>query len=572
MKIFKKHIDSYLVLILGSLIFLVRGGGASGNIGYVDPNVYSGLGINIKGILEADGPNYYSSRIAHVMFLRLFVYFFDSLGPILFLGFITASTALVCYLVTRRTIPDLKKPFAMVVAITLICLPSFYLDSKWTYVNITFHLFIVLTIYFLVSQNQIKHSFFFAAVMAVVALNIHLKGALLVVCVFTGALMIGDLKTQKKSIFIREIAAGTITGLLFIEVLFQIALGRLSTQISWYHQIKLFMQLSGQRSGEWLSIMDIVRSGKMPWTILIFIVAILNMLLIVYLMKTRTAIAISPVASFVAIFSGLGSVSFFIYQEVLKYPVVGTFWYFDTFWIVQITTLLSIINWLVITKAKSQSAAFLVLAMFAAVYIFPASFLIPGNLLWIEKDLQKMILRIIVITIAMVIGYVLIRNTKFQITVPLLVFTLILWSSHKQETSFTSLMRQRSIFDYETEVNFFKDQTWLIDEWIKLDGFNGLVNAPIWYENDPRGYLGALQSGAGFAQTRLTLASELSGSSLMEWSLNVSNLDYILYFYMSAIGDNNVNQKLMVDYGCTFNGINEVSPSGLVVMRVYKCV
>lgn len=572
MRLLKKHIDSYLVFILGCFMFLIRGGGASGNIGYIDPNVYSGLGINIRGILVADGPNYYSSRIAHVMFLRLFVFFFDSVGPILFLGFITSCTALVCYLITRRTIPNLKRPFAMVVALTMICLPSFYLDSKWTYVNVTFHLFIGLTIYFIVSKNQIKHSFFIAAVMAVIALNIHLKGALLIVCVFTSAFMLHYSDNPKKLVLLREVVAGTITGLLFVEALFQIALGRLSTQISWYHQIKLFLQLSGQRSGEWLSIMDMVRSGKTPWTILIFIVAIMNMLFIVYLKKKRIAIGISPVAYFIAVFSGLGSVSFFIYQELLKYPIVGTFWYFNTFWIVQITTLLSMINWLVVANTKSQSAIFSVLAMFSGIYVFPASFLIPGNLLWIEKDLHRIILSATVVTIAIVIGFVLIRNKSFQITVSLLVFILVLWTSHKQETNFTSLMRQRSIFDYETEVDFFKDQIWLVNEWIKLDGSNGLVNAPIWYENDPRGYLGALQSGAGFAQTRLTLATELSGTSLIDWSLNESNLDYVLYFYMSDIGDNNVNQKIITDYGCTFDGDNELSPSGLVVMRVYKCV
>lgn len=572
MKTLKTHFDSYFVFILGCLTFLVRGGGASGNIGYIDPNVYSGLGINIRGILEADGPNYYSSRIAHVMFLKLFVFFFDSIGPILFLGFTTACTALVCYLITRRTIPNLNKPNAMILAVTMICLPSFYLDSKWTYVNITFHLFIALTIYFIVSQNEIKHNFFFAAFVAVIALNIHLKGALLVFCVFTSAMILRNSETQKKIVLIREIVAGAITGLLFIEALFQIALGRLSTQISWYHQIKLFMQLSGQRSGEWLSIMDMVRSGKTPWTVLIFIFAILNMLLVAYLQVKRTAIASAPAFNFVAVFSGLGSISFFIYQEILKYPILGTFWYFDTFWIIQITTLLSMVSWLAIAKFKSERAMFSILAIFSAVYFFPANFLIPGNLSWIEKDLQKMILWLFVIAIAIAIGAVFFRNKKFQTAVPLMVIILVLWSSHKQETSFTSLMRQRSMFNYETEVDFFKDQTWLVNEWIEFDGKNGLVNAPIWYENDPRGYLGALQSGTGFAQTRLTLATEISGTSLLDWSVNISKLDYVLYFYMSDIGDNNKNQKIITDYGCTFNGVNQLSPSGLVVMRVYKCV
>lgn len=284
------------------------------------------------------------------------------------------------------------------------------------------------------------------------------------------------------------------------------------------------------------------------------------------------------------VFSILGTLVLFLYQEVLKFPVVTTFWYYGTFNVV-LFALLATMTWMYYinldVKAKMSVLLFWLLPV---VTVLPVWIILPGSSFDIGKDTHSQLINGAFVSFALVIAFVFIREAKWGKSLHLLVLLGFCVLSISQFGNRTIPFRWRDVGDFKVETKLFSDEKWLLDNWSEIEGGNFKKDVAIWYENDPNGLLGSVQSAAIFADTRLTLNNVLLDTSFEEWVNLNGRLKAVIYMFTYHEGDNREGSKESIDYfaskGCTARVTTvgrppyrdiEKSPSGEIALLNLFC-
>jgi hypothetical protein len=144
--------------------------------------------------------------------------------------------------------------------------------------------------------------------------------------------------------------------------------------------------------------------------------------------------------------------------------------------------------------------------------------------------------------------------------------------------------RWRDIGDFQLETKLFSDEKWLLDNWSRIEGRNFKKDVAIWYENDPNGFLGSVQSSVIFADTRLTLNTVLTDTSFTEWSYLNGRPKAVMYLFVYQKGNNAQGSMESIDYfaneGCRVRATSEgrflssdieMSPSGQIGLLNLFC-
>jgi hypothetical protein len=169
-------------------------------------------------------------------------------------------------------------------------------------------------------------------------------------------------------------------------------------------------------------------------------------------------------------------------------------------------------------------------------------------------------------------------------TVHFLIILIFCSLSISQFGNRTAPFRWREIGDFKIERQLFSDEVWLLDIWSEIEGKNFKKDVAIWYENDPNGLLGSVQSSAIFADTRLTLSNTLTDTSFEEWANLHGRPKAVIYMFIYHRGDNIEGSKESIDYfadkGCKarvttigrppYRDIEE-SPSGQIALFNLFC-
>jgi hypothetical protein len=508
--------------------------------------------------------------------------FFGTAGPILYLLIISGSTATIAYKIIGQSLPGQKSLLKLGFALFSISVPSYLYDSAWTDEGISYIFTILLSLYFASNFARSERYSFACGFFAALAVNIHLKSVGLIAAIFLSIVVVGLINQLKivKQLFIGFI--GFIFGCLVTELVFQTMNPRGIWPLSWYYQLSLLIKLRNGVPGEWIGLWQLYQAGKFPYFVLaplvssIFICCILMRIIRKYGMPIQV-----QVFSFFGVF---GTIILFVYQEVLRFPVVTTFWYYGTFNVV-LFALLASMTWIYyhnqVAKFHLSSVLYWVLPV---ITVLPVWVILPGSSLDIGGERHTQLIAGSLILLVLIILYIFIYEAKRVKTVHFLIILIFCSLSISQFGNRTAPFRWREIGDFKIERQLFSDEVWLLDIWSEIEGKNFKKDVAIWYENDPNGLLGSVQSSAIFADTRLTLSNTLTDTSFEEWANLHGRPKAVIYMFIYHRGDNIEGSKESIDYfadkGCKarvttigrppYRDIEE-SPSGQIALFNLFC-
>ena len=566
-----KIATAIFITVCGTTHWWLRANGSKLNIGYIDPNAYSGLSHNYRAIVAEGGSTYYSSRVMHIFPMAILTSIFDAWGPIIYLGVVSGICVLILFKIIQRVIPSVNLVVALTTSVLLISLPSFAYESSWSYVQITFNAFFLLSIYFSLLGGSNKTELILAGFFAVCAINTHFKAIPLVVTLLAGLLFFAKDNGQLKLFILKYWLIGGIISALIVEILYQFNQPRLTFKLSWWWQIYTTFLIGRSGAGEWKSLLELWRTGQFPWYIIgpsICATYIGFNWRRTYLNRDKSGVVPIRMLAFFGLF---GTIMIFVYQEVLRYPVTTTFWYWDSFWVAFASAYISVLG----TIQKREGARYILsaapFALFPIFLYLPNWIAYPGGSTWISTGDHRRYINYFLITVCLYVIASLFAERRRLRHSAYLVLLVAVCFSFQQLPDFGSALRSQKIGDFSLEHSFFEDQFWLIDNWVMLEDGNDKSEIALWsQEDDGRGYLGSISSGLGFIQTRLTLGGSIENDSVQNWRDWKGQINGVMYFYLTSSGDNNSVRAVLEQQGCQFTEPIQ-SPSGTVSLVKYIC-
>jgi len=559
-----------MLFTAGVLLHAFQGAGARLNSGFIDPNLYSGLGFSYQQISEVVGPTYYSSRVVYLGPLILANWLFGVNGPVIYLHLLRGA-----YVACTGTLLRLLMPRQIALrystSLLLACLPSILFEASWTDEGGTFSLLmalLLLSAYKSLSNHRVG---IIAGALAILALNVHLKGAGLIGTIFIASLIAVRSISSIRALLTRWVI-GALLGLVLIEGLYQLLNLGLSPGISWAYQLQLLIRLGEVGNSEWVATFAALDNHdlRLPWHYFGIITG--GLYLAGYLMKQRKHCPHKDVLflSWIAI---LGTVATILYQELLRFPVTTTFWYFSTFNVVQVAVVIGLLK---ISTIRLPDTGPLIAVLF---------FLIPLLSMTIPQDVSGAIASWSYLLIeqplvwngwlvgswaaAAICIYVMERDlarTKSLATLVLLCFIVAAFSQYDNPQP---LFRTRELGDFSLEQNIFKDQRWLINKWSDLEATETGQNIAFWYIGDSAGYLGSVHSATMFDRTRLTLSNIIAEDALVRWEETRAELAGVLVLATDPKSLDSTNLSLHI-FGCS-EGSRDISPSKRIQLSFMEC-
>ena len=575
---------SSLAFVLGLVTFVAQGRGSRQNYGYIDPNIYSGLAFEYQSLVSELGMNYYATRIWHVLPLSLISVLFGSFGPVAYLMLIAGFSTLIAFKFINQLLPDQNMILKFGFSLLAISVPSYLYDSNWTDEGISYIFAIFLSLYLASKFTQSRWYAIFFGFLAAVTVNIHLKSAVLVAAIFLSTFVVAAINRRGIFHLVKYVFLGAFLGSLVTEVLFQTMNPRGLWPLSWYYQVSLFLKLNKGTNGEWVSLWQLYRQGEFPYFILAPLLASVYLSINVRKILRKNSESVPIQLQVLYVFSILGTLVLFLYQEVLKFPVVTTFWYYGTFNVV-LFALLATITWIYYNdlsfKPRLSTTLFWLLPI---ITVLPVWIVLPGSSLNIGKVLHSHLINGAISLFALAFVVIIIFEAKWRKTLQISVILSFCFLSISQFGNRTAPFRWRDIGDFQVETKLFSDEKWLLNIWSDIEGKNFKNDVAIWYENDPNGLLGSVQSSVIFADTRLTLNNTLTDTSFEEWANLHGRPKAVIYMFIYHRGDNIEGSKESIDYfadkGCKarvttigrppYRDIEE-SPSGQIALFNLFC-
>jgi len=577
------NLNSFAFL-LGLATFLLQGRGSRQNYGYIDPNIYSGLAFEYQSLVSELGMNYYATRIWHILPLSLTSKFFGSFGPVVFLMLVAGFSAMLAFKFINQLLPDQNKTLKFGFALMTISVPSYLFDTNWTDEGISYIFTIFLTLFLASKFTQSKWYAISFGYFAVVTINIHLKSAVLVTAIFLSIIVVAAMNRKSTVRLFKHVLIGVCFGSIVTEIVFQTMNPRGLWPLSWYYQISLFLKLNKGTNGEWISLWNLYQQGSFPYFILAPLFASIYLLLNMRKILRKNN-ELAPIqVQVLYIFSIFGTLVLFLYQEILKFPVVTTFWYYGTFNVV-LFALFATMTWMYyhnLTVGPQLSTA--LFWLLPVITVLPVRSVLPGSFISIDKELHSQLINAMIIMFVLFAAFVIVREAKLKKAVQFSVVFGFCLLSISQFGDKTVPFRWRDIGDFQLETKLFSDEKWLLDNWSRIEGRNFKKDVAIWYENDPNGLLGSVQSSVIFADTRLTLNTFLTDTSFTEWSYLNGRPKAVMYLFVYQKGNNVQGSMDSIDYfaheGCRVRATSEgrslssdieMSPSGQIGLLNLFC-
>lgn len=559
-----------ILFVSGVLLHFFQSSGARLNSGFVDPNLYSGLGFSYRDVSEIVGPTYYATRVTFLSPLIVFSYLFGVNGPIVFLHVLRGAYVASIGALLRGLMPN-QFVLRYGLSLFLACLPSILFEASWTDEGGVFTL--MMTLLLLVAHRSLVNPRlgFVCGMLAMFAVNIHLKGVALVLTVLFSAAFVGRTNAPLRRIFARW-GLGAGLSLLGLEIVYQILNLRISPGFSWSYQIRLLLRLGEVGNSEWTPTFAALGDSnlRIPWYYLVIVFGGLYFATRL-LLSHRTALTNDE--RFLGWVSILGAGSTIYYQEFLRFPVTSTFWYFSTFHIVQVAMLGGM---LIAGVGESRRVGRFVGVLLLILPILSVT--VPNDVarsvrswsyLLVEKPLPWngwLVGTTVVFGILVYVTEQSIRTTR-RLALPVAILFAVAALSQYDDPN--PLFRARAIGDFSNEQDIFRDQRWLIDKWSHLEEGDERQNVAFWYIADAAGYLGSVQSATIFDRTRLTLANTLFDGVDELWNQDKGDLTTVLALAVDKSTLMELELSLR-DLGCQTQE-TERSPTNRIHLATMSC-
>ena len=558
-----------LAFIMGCAHWYLRAKGAHMNMGYIDPNVYSGLAFNYRDIVAEGGATYYSARIAHIFPLSIACLFFGAWGVFVYLASATGLATALIVLIIKRTMPGVGKFVSLSSALLLVSVPSFTYEVSHSYVQITSNLYLLAAILFALRAGFKSREILWSGFFSILVLNTQIKNLPIIGSLLLAIIFVSYRNGHSISAVMKKWFVGMFSGAILIEVFFQISQPKLTIRTSWWEQVHTIF-IVGRSPGYYESLWSQFRNGNFPWHILTSAVCVI---LIAFYRKKVFALEKSIQNSGVKLlstFAMIGTLIMFMLQEGMKYPVTTTFWYFDTFWIVIVCSFIPVLYLYFIASFRGFRATFLFWAVIPLITYLPKWMAYPGGSTWLGTDRHRQYIHVTLwVVLTLYICAIIIDRKKIRVAA-LVCASLSLYLSSFEMPDLGTALRWNRVGEFSEVHNLFMDQQWLVKTWSDMELHDGISSVAVWSQDDDhRGYLGSMSSALGFMETRLTLG-DFEPNSVSKWRLWKGRMDGLLYFYMQNRGDFNSTVTSLAEQGCVTSQIL-LSPSKEVVMRKMIC-
>jgi hypothetical protein len=555
--------------LIGCAHWYFRGKGAQLNMGYIDPNVYSGLAFNYRDIVAEAGPTYYASRIMHILPLSLACDLFGAWGTFVYLAFASGVATVLLVLILKRSMPAIGNFVSLFTALLLITVPSFTYEVSHSYVQISSNLYLLAAVLFSLRAGYNSKEIVLSGFFSVLVLNTQIKNLPLIASLLLALLFVANRNGFTIITILKKWLIGVVAGSVLIEVLFQLLQPRPTFRLSWWEQINTVF-LIGRGNSEHDGLWSQFKRGEFPWHILTSLVCVILIIAcwkkILRLEKESQYSGIKVLA----FFGVIGTVAMFALQEGMHYPITTTFWYFDTFWIVTVCSFIPVFYFYLSRQFRGFKATFLFFAILPIATYLPNWIAYPGASTWLGTYRHQDYIHLGFWTVLVAfICAIIIDRKKIRITA-LLCLSMSLYLSTFEMPHLGTALRWNRVGDFTEVHNLFMDQEWLVKTWSDMEMHDGKSSVAVWsQDDDSRGYLGSMSSALGFIETRLTLGA-FGPDSVSNWRLWKGRMDGILYFYMKDRGDFNSTVTSLAEQGCVTSQIL-LSPSKEVVMRKMIC-
>ncbi len=505
----RKKIDYLLALLcLGTFSVYTLNFGNS-NIGYVDPNIYGGVAGNYKefyDVFESSNSvmeKYSILRVVHISLLFLHQELFSELSIITF----QIMFLLVNYIILTeilRLFYSLSSMFSFFITVWVLIIPTYILETRWNYVQVSGATFSLISIYFLLRFYKSYKSFnlIFYGISLALATNIHLKYTVLILTfnfftlIFSKKILFKKI-TYSKDLFL-TVLKGFFLGQLLIEVIFYLSLGRITTPIfiqTFFTPVKLAaMRIDGNQniagSAGDISIFDLFSFDYFYLFPIIFFAVVFNLKIIKVKAFSLGSDSVNQVTIWIAIALNSIILTFLLSLYVLELPIFEAYWYFNMIWPIYSVAQVLILA-LIAQKLNTQQKV-----------IF--SFLIGSTILilFFFHSIPKMNYTFILLCVIVLFGFV---NNRRTYLITILTFGTLLLQflqppiGNKNNIDFQQYAA-RSQTQATRSLEFAQDQIWLSSLYASLHTKQN-KSVPIWYSE--KSGLGDMQSSTGFCVTAL---------------------------------------------------------------------
>jgi hypothetical protein len=479
------------------------------NRGYVDPNLYSGIAVNYETFYdvyeksETAMEKYSILRVVHIAILHLHQRLFDEMS----IYTLQIMFILINYLVLRNFVKifglPLNKYSIISIFVTLI-IPSYILETRWSYVNISGMTFTLLAIYYFVKfyQTNIPRNLILFGFFTGLATNTHLKFTYLLL-VFSIVTLIYNfkfyvIKNHAPKIF-SKIIIGIIISQLLIETIFFSLLKKFDNPIfvqTFETPLRLAkMRLEGNTqiigSSENTSIPDLL-DVKYSYLLPILILAIFTSIVFILinqglLVNDKT----KDVYMWVSIFLNSILFTFFVSLAVVELPILEVSWYFNMIWPLYACSQVLIISTIFNEITSYQRKIIYIAVCTAIVFLFFQSHLIT-----------KTNLIILVIILILATGF-LNKYKQYALSLIILFILALQFLQPPIGNGLKISFQQYGIGNTDQKIKsleFAKDQIWFSSLYAELHNRQNKI-VPIWYRLESG--LGDMQSSTGFCVTAL---------------------------------------------------------------------
>lgn len=565
----RRHGFIVFAFLVGIAHWYLRAKGSQLNMGYIDPNVYSGLAFNYRDIVAEAGSTYYSSRIMHIFPLSIACAIFGAWGTFIYLAIASGVATVLITLILKRSMPAIGKFVALFTALLLISLPSFTYEVSHSYVQITSNVFLLAAVLYALQAGYKSKEIVMSGFFSVLVLNTQLKNLPLIGSLLLVILFVANRNGFSVLTILRNWLIGVVAGSFLIEALFQFVQPKPTLRLSWWEQVNTVF-LIGRGNSEHEGLWSQFQRGAFPWH---FFASFICAIMIVICWKKIFGLGNESQYSGIkvlATFGVLGTVVMFVLQEGMHYPVTTTFWYFDTFWIVIACSFISVFYLYFSKQIRGFKATFLFFAALPIATYLPHWIAYPGSSTWLGTDRHRHYINLTLWAVLFAFILAIIVDRKKIRIVALLCASASLYLSTYEMPNLGTALRSNEIGDFSEVHELFADQQWLVKIWSDMELHDGQSSIAVWSQDDDgRGYLGSMSSALGFIETRLTLGT-FEADSVSKWRTWKGQMNGLLYFYMRNRGDFNSTVTSLAEQGCLTNQII-LSPSKQVVMRKMIC-
>jgi hypothetical protein len=498
----KIHALPYLLGLIFLSIYLFNFG--TSNMGYVDPNIYSGAAGNYKTFYEVFAKSntymekYSILRVLHLVILNAHQQLFNELS---------IYTIQIMYLIINFIIMlnfgklfniQLSR-FSILSIYWIFIIPTYILETRWNYVQITGA---TITLYGL--YNFIRYCYFRKRLNLIIlgvcisfATNTHLKYTIVLILFLLSALLINaGIQNNDKikiKLLLRDSASGFVLGQIVIETLFYLMLGRVAQPVL----IQTFItpltlasrRLEGVGIGEYrdvtLSSLIDLKYAYILTVVFIFLFSI------IFIINKSFSNNYDDIEVVKWVFILTSAILLFIFSSIFlfKSPILEASWYYNTIW-----PMYGLVQFLVLNLIFLKLKGFQKEIIFYAICLFLVYLFFYYNLP--NRELLFIIIGILF--------FGLIRTSPYYLLSTLGISILVLQFFQPPVGGKLKINHEQYAYREQSSttrsLEFSKDQIWFSslysDLYIKQQSI-----IPIWYKLESG--LGDMQSSIGFCVTDL---------------------------------------------------------------------